>query len=299
MATPTARTATIATTELPEAPSTAPIRGQAGRLEVRAAVSGGRTRFTHVLQRPPLGISRALPADPREPRMAMAMVTSAAGGVLQGDRLEMDVRVEAGAWLVLGTQSATRFYRMPDATARLTTTLEVAADAWLEVVPDPWIPYAGAAIRSHTDARVASGGVLVLMEIVTAGRSSRGESFAFARVESHTEIAVDGLPRAADTLILAPGDRDGLLARVGPDAAVGSLFVVAPGRDPGVLADALAGATGTTSDWAGASTLPGDAGAWLRTVSRDPGAARALLLAGWAAARGALGASPPPPDRRA
>jgi urease accessory protein len=277
----------------PEAP--APIRGQGGLLEVRADLIGGRTRFTDVVQRPPLGISRAIVADPAHPRMASALLTSAAGGVLQGDVLETRIAVGPGAWLQLGTQSATRFYRMPHERARLATTLEVAAEAWLEVVPDPWIPYAGADIDSRTRCTVDPDGVLVLAEILTAGRVARGERLAFARVESIVDVAVGGVPCARDVVRLDPAAGLGRIGALGPFSTIGSLLVVARG----VSGESLAPAAHTDGPWwAGTGDLPAGAGAWLRVLGHDERAVMRCILAAWSAVRSTLGAPPPPLDRR-
>ena len=279
-----------------------PMRGQGGSLDVRAELIAGRTRFTQVVQRPPLGISRALHPDPHHPRMASAMLTSAAGGVLQGDVLQTRIEVGDGAWLHLGTQSATRFYRMPAGRARVETRYAVGAGAWLEVIPDPWIPYAGAVIEAHTACDVDPTGVLVVAEIVAAGRAASGERLAYERVESVVDIAVGGVSRARDVLSLVPADGLGRVGRLGPFAAVGSLLVVARGVRGETLADAAEHTEGaeevTVGGYHGAGDLPGGAGAWLRTVAPDGATARAVIAAAWTAARAILGAPPPPLDRR-
>jgi urease accessory protein len=232
--------------------------------------------------------------------MASAMLTSAAGGVLQGDVLETHVTVGDGAWLHLGTQSATRFYRMPEGRARLSTTLTVGAGAWLELVPDPWIPYAGAIVDAHTRCEVNPSGVLVLAEVIGGGRVARGERLAYERIETVVDVAVGGVDRARDTLTLIPGGPAGgsLVGRLGPFAAVGSLLVVATGVRGGALA-AAADAMLVADAWHGAGDLPGGAGAWLRVLAADGSTAARVVHAAWTSVRQALGAPLPPADRRA
>jgi urease accessory protein len=271
-------------------------RGQSGTVQVRAELVHGRTRFTHVEQRPPLGVSRALHLDAACPDMAFATLTSAAGGVLQGDVLATDVEVGPGARLHLGTQSATRFYRMPAGSACLETTLEVATGGYLELIPDAWIPYAGSRVRSVTRCRVSPDGVLIVAEVIGAGRAALGESMAFERLESITEIEVGGVACARDTLVLDPEDRLDAVGRVGSYAAVGSLFVVARGMPASLLQDAI---SDTPADaLAGASDLPNGVGAWLRVLAQDSAAARAVIVAAWTAARLHLLGAAPPVDRR-
>ena len=82
--------------------------------------------------------------------MAFVIVSSPGGGVLQGDRLDLSVTVEADARLHVDTSSATRLYRMPRGEAVSEVRLHVGPGACLELVPDPYLPYAGSRFRQHT-----------------------------------------------------------------------------------------------------------------------------------------------------
>src|SRR5262249_61925649 len=107
--------------------------------------------------------------DPALPDMAFVIVSSPGGGVLQGDRLELVVDVEAGARLHLDTASATRLYRMPDGEARSDVELRVGPGACLELVPDPYVPFAGARFAQRTRAVVDEAEILLLDEVRGAG----------------------------------------------------------------------------------------------------------------------------------
>ena len=102
--------------------------------------------------------------------MALATIVSPSGGVLQGDRLEIDVRVGGGARLHLDTPSATRLYRMPDGRAEQRVSLG-RRGRWLPGVPARilTIPFAGADFASRTRAEVAEAATLILAEVVTRG----------------------------------------------------------------------------------------------------------------------------------
>jgi urease accessory protein len=273
-------------------------RGQHGRLIVRAELIAGRTRLTDVQQRPPLQVLRATYPDAAMPDLAAITIVSPAGGVLQGDVLEMEIRVAAGARLSVGTQSATRIYRAPRMGAVMSTTLHVEPAAYLEFVPDPIIPYAGSRLRATTTCLVAGGGTLILGEALTGGRLARGERFGLDRFESLVEIRrPDGDLVVRDAVMLGGDASAARLGRLGRHLAMGTLYVVRAGFEALTLREAID--PSIAPDIAvGASDLPNGAGAWLRVLGPDARSVLAVLRAGWASARRHILGFEPPIDRR-
>jgi urease accessory protein len=239
---------------------------------------------------------RAHHLDPALPDMAFVIVSSPGGGVLQGDRLEVSIDVGAGARLHLDTSSATRLYRMPDRDARSEVDLRVGPGACLEVLPDPYLPFAGARFRQRTRAVVDETGILLLAEVVAAGRAARGEELCYERFESVLDVRRPSgalLSRDACRLVPAEGlDAPGVLGPGRP--VVGTLHVVAAGFSP----DALAELPAPSGAYAGAGSLPNGAGAWLRVLAPDVTSAAAVVDAAWRAARRALLGAEPPRSRR-
>lgn len=269
-----------------------------GHLRLRAEQVGGRTRLSELECRAPLQLLRCHYLDAALPDMAYATIVSPSGGVLQGDRLQIAVRVDGGARLHLDTPSAMRLYRMPDARAEQQVELTVECDGYLEYLPDPAIPFAGADFAAHTRARVAEAATLILAEAVTAGRAARGEVHRFRRYESMVEIGrPDGPILARDTTTLDPADGLAAPGRLGGSAATGTLYVVRAGFIPQALRDA-ATAAAVPGTQAGASALPGGLGAWLKVLGPDGPSVSAVLTAAAAAAHHAILGTAPPTSRR-
>jgi urease accessory protein len=269
-----------------------------GHLRLRAGQVGGRTRLTELECHAPLQLLRCHYLDVALPDMAYATIVSPSGGVLQGDRLQIAVKVDGGARLHLDTPSATRLYRMPEARAEQQLELMVEGDGYLEYLPDPAIPFAGADFAGRTQARLAENATLILAEAVTAGRAARGEVHRFRRYESMVEIGrPDGPMLARDATILDPVDGLAAPGRLGGHAATGTLYVVRSGFDPQVLRDGAAKAEvpGTQT---GASALPGGLGAWLKVLGPDGPSVTAVLAVAAAAAHQAILGTPPPTSRR-
>jgi urease accessory protein len=207
------------------------------------------------------------------------MIASPSGGVLQGDRLQMSVEVRAGARLVLETQSATRLYRMPMRGARIDASFRVEADGWLRYVPDPYIPFAGSDTTIETTVSADSTATVLIGEVVAAGRVARGEIHVMRRFESSlTARDLDGRLRFTDATILEGGGTHSDAGMLGGYLALGSLYVIAAGADPAILRE-VAAADGAGQPFAGASTLPNQAGAWLRVLARDVETAGSMIRA--------------------
>jgi urease accessory protein len=124
-------------------------------------------------------LHRVLQLIPGEaPEEGLVYVVNPTGGILQGDRLEADIRVERGAHGIVTTPSATKLYR-GERIAESTTRLRVAAGATLEYVPEPIIPYAGSKYIENLSMDVEPGGRLLSWEILAPGRAARGELFDY------------------------------------------------------------------------------------------------------------------------
>jgi urease accessory protein len=273
-------------------------RGAAGSLRLVVERVAGRTRVVDLVCTGPVQALRCQYLDPLAPDLASVTIASPSGGVLQGDRLQIVVEVGPGARLRLDTQSATRLYRMPDRPARIEARLDVGADGWLEYVPDPYIPFAESNTAIETVVSVDPTATVLLGEVVACGRVARGEVFRMTAFRSTvTAVRPAGALLFSDATILEAGeplDNPGML---GPGTAVGSLYAIASGADPEVLRGTLRdhAALGVN---AGASTLPNEAGIWLRVVATDSALAGSVVAAGHDAIRTAIIGSATPPSRR-
>ena len=277
-----------------------PVPGSDGFLRLVMAVVGGRTRIVDLECHGPVQVLRSHYLDRGAPDMAFVMIASPGGGVLQGDRLTIDVRVAEGARVHLGTQSATRLYRMPNGDARIEMRLEVERGAYVEHLPDPWVPFADSRVSIETAVIVDERATVLLGEVVAPGRAARGEILEQRRFESSlVATRPSGTLLFSDATVLDSGAALGDPGMLGSHRAVGSLHAIGPNIEPGVLRAAIAAARGGGSTaYAGASSLPNGAGAWLRVIAGDTGEASRVVAAGHAAVRAAVVGSPIPESRR-
>jgi urease accessory protein len=272
--------------------------GSTGSLRLVVAQVAGRTRIVGLECSGPVQVLRCQYLDPAATDIASVTIASPSGGVLQGDRLRIAVEVRRGARLALDTQSATRLYRMPDRSARIDVCFHVGPDAWLEYVPEPYIPFAGSNTTVDTEVVVDERARVVIGEVVAAGRVARGELFDMTAFRSSvTAIRPSGDLLFSDATIFEDDEPLGSAGMMGSGVALGGLYVLAAGIDPHLLRMAIRDHAPATAR-GGASTLPNDAGAWLRVVALDRAGAQAVLAAGHDAARSAALGTATPQSRR-
>jgi urease accessory protein len=272
-------------------------RGQDGRVSIHAALIGDRTRLLSLRCQAPLQVLRAAYTEPELPSLAAVTICSPAGGVLQGDRLCIEVALDANAQLRLETQSATRLYAMPDGSASGSVDLKLGPGAFLEYVPDPLIPFAGASYRQESTWEVDESATLIAGEVLTAGREARGENARYQSVElSINARRPDGQALFSDACVLVP-DGDHQLGFLGDYTTLGSLFVVSS-TFQAVSFAGLAEHPAVAHSHAGWSDLPNHAGAWFKVLAHDSATAVGAVMAAWETARrAALGAGLPPKRR--
>jgi urease accessory protein len=166
--------------------SSAPERvGRDGALGLRFERRGDRTVLAASRSTVPLQVLAplALP-DPA----AVISILNPTGGLVGGDRLEIEVEAGPGAHACLTTPSAAKVYRTTGPPSRQNVHLRLAPGATIEWVPDHTIPFAGSDFRQVLRAELGAGARLLVVDAFSAGRVARGESWRFARLESATIV---------------------------------------------------------------------------------------------------------------
>lgn len=198
-------------------------------------------------------LHRVLQVIPGEaPEEGLVYVLNPTGGILQGDRLEADIRVERGAHGIVTTPSATKLYRA-DRPAESTTRLQVAAGATLEYLPEPIIPYSGSRFVEHLSVDVEPGGRMLAWEILAPGRAARGELFDYELLGLRLTVREGGLEILRERAELCPTREKLPSLSMGPATHYGVLLVV--GGEASPLATGLREELASLR--AGVTTLPG------------------------------------------
>lgn len=261
----------------------------------------GVTYLSHQFASYPFHVTRPFYLDPDMPGMATLYLQSASGGLFQDDRLHLSARFADGAAGHLTTQAATKVHGMERGHATQTVEIHAGAGSLAEYLSDPLILFPTSWLVSRTHVTVAEDATVILGDSFLT-HDPAGAGAPFDRFDSETVFArPDGRVLAVDRYRI-----DGETVAAGPPgitgrlAVQGNLFVLTnrvPAEDLAAVLRGTLKADGAGL-YAGASTLPGDCGAWLRVLSDDASAMRAVLDRAWAAARERITGHGPGPRRK-
>lgn len=148
------------------------------------------------------------------------------GGLLGGDTIALDARMEAGASAMISTQASTKIYRSDGAVAQRLRA-HAAEDSLLVLLPDPVTPFAASSYSQEQHIDLAPSANLVAVDWMTAGRVSFGERWQFRSYASRTWVRRDGRVILHDAMRLSPEDGD-LPARMGRFNCVAWAVAIGP-----------------------------------------------------------------------
>jgi urease accessory protein len=243
--------------------------GKVGALALTLEESSGRTVIRELYSRVPLRVQRALYLEESLPSMAYLYLISPSEGILQGDRLRMDITLKNNARVHITTQSATKLYYMERNYATQIVNISLDDGCYLEYVPDQIIPYSHSRFYQKVSLKVHGNSTLVYSEVVVPGRVAHGESFGYdvcylktlARNQHDEPTFVDVarlLPKACNLKTLGIlGDYD----------VFGNIYVVTSEK---YLAELRSRVNSARQEFpnllVGATTLPHDSGILVRVL---------------------------------
>ncbi len=240
-------------------PGRAGVRSGLARIHMRSA--DGATRLALLEQRTPL---RAL--FPRVPagEALEAVLINTGGGVVGGDRLEIEVVAGAGTRLRATSQAAEKVYRSAGPASTLEVRLVAGQAAWLEWLPQETILFDRCSFRRQTLLDLGSAARILAGEIVVLGRAAHGERLTRGSIRDRWQVRRGGRLLWADALRLE-GELEACLEApfglAGARALATLIYVADDARSWLEPARALIGADGVRS---GVTCLPGVLiGRWL------------------------------------
>jgi urease accessory protein len=218
-------------------PATASVPGE-GLIELRARAPNQQVLSALTYQYPLKIISpdphRAL--NERQDPVTVIFLLTYGGGLVGGDKIDLDVDLGDHTRLVLLTQGSTKIFKSPTASvvSRQILNVDVGKGAALCHLPDPTQPFDNSVYEQcqtfHLDPNAGSS--LCVLDWVSEGRRARGESWTLNSWQSRNEVRelvskgnVPGRLLLRDAMALA-SDGDGALRRKTNEMGVfGSLIL--------------------------------------------------------------------------
>lgn len=247
-----------------------------GHLELRSDVRGDGTPYlSRQSFRAPIHLSKSH----AESGALLVHLVNPTAGFFDGDRLDLDVTAGTGSRMILSTPGASRVHRARgEGPALCFQHLRVERDAFLEWIPEPFIPQAGARYHQQTLIELEESAGLFFFEWIAPGRVARGEIFAYDHLRWELDLKVAGQLVARERYDLRPGDHSLAALRAKfPAAHCVTAYVAGIADDawPAAELDLL----GNGSVYLGHGPLPGNVRLvrLVRALCADSLAARTLM----------------------
>ncbi|KAJ3255387.1 hypothetical protein HK103_006306 [Boothiomyces macroporosus] len=139
------------------------------------------------------------------------------GGLLAGDHVSLSVHVKESASLSIHSQASTKVYKriMDDQYSSQDMIVELEANAFLCLLPEPVTCFSKAAYKQHQIFNLHKDSSLLLLDWFTPGRVSRGEVYDFDYYYSENIINIDGKRFAREAYMLKDEEGFSLKERMG------------------------------------------------------------------------------------
>jgi urease accessory protein len=179
----------------------------AGRIVLSVAAQGGVTRRRHTYEDGPLRVRFPNVAD----GTLEAVICNTGGGIVGGDRHDLDIMVDAGASLTATTAAAEKVYRALGPNAEIAVRLKAEAGGRLLWLPQETILFDRARLDRRIDVDLARDATLLMAEAIVFGRSAMGEAVQEGSFTDRWRVCRDGRLVFAETVRL-DGDIAQMLA---------------------------------------------------------------------------------------
>ena len=190
--------------------------------------SQGKTIVTEQFSCPPLFTQRALYYETKLPSMAFLQIMSSSGGIVQGDRYQIDISLKNNAVANLTTQGATRIYKMDTNFATQSVNVSVDEGCYLEFIPDQLILYKNSRYFQQMNLQIHDNATMLYSEIIVPGRISMNEIFDFDTCFLKT-IATNQEKklRFIDTTVMVPKKQKMIKSGLfGNKSIVGTVYII-------------------------------------------------------------------------
>ncbi len=250
----------------------------------------GRTFLARQFVTYPFFLTQPFYLDETPPGMPSLILQSVSGGLYQDERLAVAVTADVGAQVHCTTQSATVVHSMAaHRHASQVVSISAAAGAFVEYLPGPLILFPHANCRTILDI-VLDPSAAVLVGEAFLVHDPAGQDRKFGSLMSETTVRrPDGRLLCRDRLRITGEERTlaapGVLRHF---QAQGTVWVLSSSSTPELLEGLRTALNGVTGLYAGASTLPNQAGVWARFLASDALVLNRGFSAAWSAVRRVL-----------
>ncbi|GAA6140234.1 urease accessory protein UreD [Hydrogenophaga sp. 5NK40-0174] len=125
---------------------------------------------------------------PEGPAVCHNVIVHPPGGIVEGDTLDVAVRVAEGAHAFISTPGATRFYASDNVPGQQLVRLKVENRARLEWLPLETIAYSGCFGHNHLEIELAEGAEIMAWDVTALGLPAAGQAYERGRFHQRMSL---------------------------------------------------------------------------------------------------------------
>jgi urease accessory protein len=175
--------------------------GWQGRLQLAYSHDRAKTQLIRNQGTAPLKVQRSF--YPEDAAICHNTILHTAGGIVGGDRLQIEIDLQPQARAVITTAAAGKIYGSNGTPAIQSIVQNIGENACLEWLPQETIVFNQAIFHQHLRVNLAATGSWLGWEINRFGRTARGERFSQGEWKSATEVYRHGKPIWIDRQVLS------------------------------------------------------------------------------------------------
>lgn len=154
-----------------------------GKLAIAYGIRDGQTKVVSNFSHAPLRVQRSF--HPEE--FCHSVILHTAGGIVGGDQLDINMRLEPHTKVLTTTATAAKVYGSLTRACQA-VKIALATGAYLEWLPQETIIFNGARYEQSLYVDLEPDALWLGWEITRFGRTARGEKFVDGSWRSHTEV---------------------------------------------------------------------------------------------------------------
>jgi urease accessory protein len=181
-------------------PNPEPFPGWQGHLQLTYRYRQDKTQAIEHRGTAPLKVQRSF--YPESAAICHNTILHTAGGVVGGDRLNIDIDLQARSRAVITTAAAGKIYGSNGAISSEHIVQNIGENACLEWLPQETIIFDGALFDRQLQVNLAATASWLGWEITRLGRTACGERFTHGVWKSATEVYRQGMPIWIDRQLL-------------------------------------------------------------------------------------------------
>ncbi|MFK5914270.1 MAG: urease accessory protein UreD [Woeseiaceae bacterium] len=128
------------------------------------------------------------------------------GGIVGGDELHLNIKVENNGHALVTTPAATKFYSGNGFLAEQKQNIKVSADSCMEWLPQETIFFSGCEAKTSTIVHLEGDAKYIGWELICLGRPACDEAFEKGSCTQHVEVWRDNNPLVIERSRLQGGD---------------------------------------------------------------------------------------------